>query len=168
MISDKIQNALNGQLNAEFYAAYLYLATSAHFQSINLGGFATWMRAQAGEELVHAMKIYDFINDREGDIDLREVKAPSLKWNSPLAAFEYAYEHEKEVSAQINHLVDLSLEERDHATNTFLQWFVTEQVEEEAAAHEIVHKLKLVGNDGNGLFLLDRDMGQRNADDMEK
>ena len=106
MISNKIQNALNEQLNAEFYAAYLYLAMSAYFQSINLGGFATWMRAQAGEELMHGMKVYDFINDREGDIDLKEVKAPSMQWDGPLAAFEYAYEHERGVSAQTPSLFD--------------------------------------------------------------
>ncbi len=167
MIGDKIQQALNGQLNAEFYAAYHYLAMSAYFHSINLGGFATWMRTQAQEELMHAMRIYDFINDREGDIQLQEINAPSMKWDGPRAAFEDAYEHEKEVTEQINRLVDLSLEMRDHATNTFLQWFVTEQVEEEATASEIFHKLKLVGNDGNGLFLLDRDMGQRTSDETE-
>ena len=167
MISNTIQNALNGQLNAELYAAYHYLAMSAYFQSTNMDGFATWMRTQAQEELMHAMKIYDFVNEREGEVELQEVKAPPMKWGGPLAVFQNAYEHEKGVTGQIHALVDLSLEERDHATNTFLQWFVTEQVEEEVTASDIVHKLRLVGNDGNGLFLLDRDMGQRSPEEAE-
>lgn len=167
MIGDKIERALNDQLHSEFSAAYLYLSMSAYFRSINLNGFAAWMRAQAQEELMHGMKIYDFINEREGAVALKEIDAPTAAWDSPLAAFENAYEHEKEVTAQIYELVDLSLEVRDHATNTFLQWFVTEQVEEEATASDIVHKLKLVGSDGNGLFLLDRDLGGRNTADLE-
>ena len=113
---------------------------------------------------MHAMKIYDFINDREGEVALTTVAAPKRDWDDSLAAFEDAYRHEKAVTAQIYDLVDLSVEERDHATNTFLQWFVTEQVEEEATASDIVNKLKLVGNDGNGLFLLDRDLGTRNQE----
>ncbi|MDE2998183.1 MAG: ferritin [Gemmatimonadota bacterium] len=162
MIKETVQVALNQQLNSELYASYYYLSMSAYFHATNLTGFASWMRAQAQEELIHAMKIYDFINDREGEIALTTVAAPTRHWDDSLAAFEDAYRHEKAVTAQIYDLVDLSVEERDHATNTFLQWFVTEQVEEEATASDIVNKLKLVGNDGNGLFLLDRDLGTRN------
>ncbi len=169
MIKDNVQTALNNQLNSELYASYYYLSMSAYFQAINLTGFASWMRAQAQEELMHAMRVYDFINDREGDVDLTAIAAPKRQWDNSLAAFEDAYRHEKAVTAQIYDLVDLSLTERDHATNTFLQWFVTEQVEEEATASDIVNKLKLVGNDGNGLFILDRDLGARGpADEAEE
>ena len=169
MIKENVQTALNNQLNSELYASYYYLSMSAYFQAINLTGFASWMRAQAQEELMHAMKVYDFINDREGDVDLTSIAAPKRQWDNSLAAFEDAYRHEKAVTAQIYDLVDLSLTERDHATNTFLQWFVTEQVEEEATASDIVNKLKLVGSDGNGLFILDRDLGARGpADEAEE
>ncbi len=109
MVSDKVQPALNDQLNAEFYAAFLYLGMSAYFQTRDLNGFAHWMRIQAREELEHAMRIYDFINERDGKIELRSIEAPPMKWESPLAAFENAYEHEKEVTAQINKLVDLAV-----------------------------------------------------------
>ncbi|MDA0745287.1 MAG: ferritin [bacterium] len=163
MLNKKIQAALNNQLNSEFFAAYYYLSMSTYFHSINLNGFADWMRTQAQEEMTHGMKIYDFINDREGQVQLQKIDAPDATWDHPLAAFQAAYEHEKEVTTQIYNLVDRSLEERDHATNTFLQWFVTEQVEEESMASDIVNKLKLVGNDGNGLFILDRDLGLRSA-----
>ena len=161
MIKESVQAALNGQLNSELYASYYYLSMSAYFHAINLTGFASWMRTQAQEELMHAMKVYDFINDREGEVALTTIAAPKRQWDNSQAAFEDAYQHEKAVTAQIYDLVDLSLKERDHATNTFLQWFVTEQVEEEATASDIVNKLKLVGNDGNGLFILDRDLGTR-------
>ena len=162
MVSDKVQPALNDQLNAEFYAAYLYLGMSAYFQTRDLNGFAHWMRIQAREELEHAMRIYDFINERDGKIELRSIEAPPTEWESPLAAFENAYEHEKEVTGQINKLVDLAVSEHDHATNASMQWFVIEQVEEEAITRKIVHKLKLVGDDGNALFLMDRDLGEEN------
>lgn len=134
---------------------------SAYFLSINLKGFANWMRVQAQEELTHAMKFFDFINERSGRISLLEAKAPPKEWESPLAAFEDAYEHEQFVSSRINQLVDLSLEERDHASNNFLQWFVSEQVEEEASVDEVAQKLKLIGGDGGGLFMLDQELGQR-------
>ena len=143
MIGDKMQSALNAQVNAELYSAYLYLAMSAHFQAQNLNGFAGWMRAQAQEELGHAMRIYGFLNERNGRVTLQEVKAPQSEWDSPLAAFEDVLQHEQHVTALIHKLVDLSMEERDHAANVFLQWFVTEQVEEEATANNLVNKLKM-------------------------
>ncbi len=161
MLKENVQAALNNQLNSELYASYFYLSMSAYFHAINLSGFASWIRTQAQEELVHALKVYDFINDREGEVALTTIAEPKRQWENTLAAFEDAYRHEKAVTAQIYDLVDLSVKERDHATNTFLQWFVTEQVEEEATANDIVNKLKLVGNDGNGLFILDRDLGTR-------
>ena len=168
MISDKIQKALNDQFNLELRSAYHYLGMSAYFSQLNLNGFAQWIRIQGQEELVHGMKIYDFINEREGNVELQDVKGSPIEWDSPLDAFENAYEHERLVAKQINNLVDLSLAEKDYATNTFLQWFVTEQVEEESITHEIVQKLEMVGTDGNGLFILDRDMGQRGTEPTEE
>ncbi len=161
MVNKKIEGALNQQLNAELYSSYLYLSMSAYFQSINLPGFANWMRVQTQEELVHAMKFYDFINERGGRVILQGVEAPPAEWSSPLDVFENAYKHEQKVTGLINDLVNLAVGERDHATNIFLQWFVTEQVEEEASADEVVQKLKLVGDDSGGLFMLDGEMGQR-------
>jgi ferritin len=156
-----MQDALNGQCNAELYSSYLYLSMSGYFQNINLGGFATWMRVQAQEELVHAVKFYDFVHERGGRVLLRPIEGPPTEWDSPLAAFEAAYAHEQKVTGLINDLVELALEERDHATNIFLQWFVTEQVEEEDSANEVVQKIKLMGDARGGLFMLDRELGQR-------
>jgi ferritin len=160
MLSEKMRDALNTQCNAEFYSSYLYLSMSAYFHSINLRGFANWMRVQAQEELVHAIKFYDCVNGRGGRTTLRAVEGPPSEWKSPLAIFEHAYEHERMVSGRINNLVNLALEEHDHAATTFLQWFVNEQVEEEDSANDVVQKLKLVG-DGGGLFMLDRELAQR-------
>ncbi len=161
MLGKKIEEDFNKQINWELYSAYLYLSMSAYFLSINLNGFANWMRVQAMEELTHAMKFFDFINERSGRIALLEAKAPPKEWESPLAAFEDAYEHEQFVSNRINELVNLALEEKDHASNNFLQWFVSEQVEEEASVDEVVQKLKLIGNDGGGLFMIDQELAQR-------
>ena len=161
MIDEKMQEALNKQLNAELYSAYLYLSMSAYFQSVNLSGFANWMRVQAQEELMHGMKFYDYVNERAGRVVLHAVDEPPSEWDSPLAVFEHVYQHEQKVTGLINKLVDLAVEARDHATNNFLQWFVSEQVEEEASADEVVHKLKLVGHDASGLFMIDRELGQR-------
>ena len=161
MIDEKMQDALNKQLNAELYSSYLYLSMAAYFQSVNLGGFANWMRVQAREELMHAMKFYDYVNERAGRVILQPVEAPPSEWDSPLAVFENVYRHEQGVTGMINELVDLAIEASDHATNNFLQWFVAEQVEEEASADEVVQKLKLVGDDPSGLFLIDRELAQR-------
>lgn len=164
MIAPKMLDAMNEHLNVEFYSAYYYLAMSAYFHDNDLNGFGRWMRAQYLEELTHAGKFYDFINDREGTVHLKPIAEPPRSWDSPIDVFEDALKHEQEVTQKIYDLVDLSLETRDHASNTFLQWFVTEQVEEEATASEIIQQLKLVGNDGNGLFLLDRELGQRSPE----
>jgi len=160
-MDEKMQEALNKQLNAELYSSYLYLSMSAYFQSVNLSGFANWMRVQAQEELAHAMKFYDYVNERGGRVVLPAVEAPPSEWDSPLAVFEHVYRHEQGVTGMINKLVDLAVEARDHATNNFLQWFVSEQVEEEASADEVVQKLKLVGDDPSGLFMIDRELAQR-------
>ena len=161
MLSEKMEAALNEQINAEMYSAYLYLSMASYFQSLSLGGFAAWMRVQAQEEMVHAMKIYDFVNERGGRVILKAVEAPQTEWDSPLAAFEGVYLHEQKVTGLINDLVELALEEHDHATNIFLQWFVTEQVEEEDSANGVVQKIKLMGDARGGLFMLDRELGQR-------
>lgn len=161
MISNKIQEAFNEQINAELYSSYLYLSMSAYFESISLPGFAHWMRCQAQEEVVHAMKFYTFISERGGSVQLKAIDGPPTEWESPQAVFEAAYAHEVKVTGLINALVDLAIQERDHASNNFLQWFVAEQVEEEASADEVLQKIKLAGDHGGGLFMLDRELGQR-------
>ncbi len=161
MLKENIEKALNNQLNAEIYSAYLYLSMAAYFESISLKGFANWMKVQYQEEMAHAMKFYDYINDRGGRVLLQAIEAPPTHWDSPLAAFEATYKHEQKVTGLINKLVELAMSEHDHATNIFLQWFVTEQVEEEDSANEIVEKLKLMGDARGGLFMLDRELGQR-------
>lgn len=161
MIKEKIQDALNEQLNAELYSSYLYLSMSAYFESIALKGFANWMRIQAQEELAHAMKFHDFLQERGGRVILNAVDAPQTQWDSPLAAFEHVYQHEQKVTDLINNLVNLAISEADHAANNFLQWFVAEQVEEESSADEIVQKMKLLGDDRSALFFLDQELGKR-------
>ena len=161
MLSQNMEQALNKQLNAELYSAYLYLSMAAYFYSLNLNGFANWMTVQNQEETMHAMKFYTFINDRGGRITLTQIDAPPTTWTSPLNAFEETLKHEQKVTSLINNLVDLAITERDHATNTFLQWFVTEQVEEEASDTEVIQNLKLAGNDPHSLFMLDRELGTR-------
>jgi len=161
MISKKMQNAINGQINAELYSAYLYLSMSADFSSKNLQGFANWMKIQAREELGHAMKLYNFIEERLGRVTLKAIESPPAEWDSPLAAFEQALKHEQKVTGLINKLVDQAIAENDHATRGFLQWFVDEQVEEEASADAIVQQLKLMKGAPGGLFMLDKELGRR-------
>ncbi len=163
MLSPKIEEALNDQLNAEYYSSYLYLSMAAYFESINLPGFAHWMRIQTQEEAAHVTKFFDFVVERAGRVKLAAIDAPPTEWDSPLAAFEAALEHERHVTGLVNRLVDLSLSESDHATNNFLQWFVAEQVEEEAAADGIVQQLRFVKDAPGGLFMLDRELGRRSA-----
>jgi ferritin len=161
MIKENVLKALNSQLNAELYSAYLYLAMEAYFESIDLSGFANWMRAQAQEELVHAIKFYDYIVQRGERVDLASIDEPQKEWDSPLAVFEHVYEHEKKVTGLINNLVNLSTSESDHATTNFLQWYVTEQVEEEESANGVLQRVKLTADSPGGLFMLDTELGQR-------
>ena len=161
MLSKKIEDALNGQLNAELYSAYLYLSMNAYFKSVNLDGFANWMYYQAQEELTHSLKFYDFINQRGGRVKLHQVAAPPTEWGSPLGVFEATLEHEQKVTGLINELVELALAEHDHATNIFLQWFVSEQVEEEESVNGVLEKLKLMGEAKGGLFMIDRELAKR-------
>jgi ferritin len=161
MIGKKMQDALNEQVNAELYSAYLYLAMEAYFESVNLPGCANWMRVQTQEEVSHAMKIYDYVNERGGRVTLKPIAGPPAEWKSPLAVFEAAYKHEQKVTSLINDLVNLAIEEKDHAANMFLQWFVNEQVEEEKNAEEIVQKLKLMADAPGAMYMLDNEMAQR-------
>jgi len=161
MMKAKIQKAFNKHLNAESFSAHLYMSMSAYFDSVNMKGMANWMRLQADEESMHARKFFDYILSRGGKVNLDKIDAPQIEWKSPLDAFESAYEHEKLITAKINGLVDLSLAESDHASNAFLQWFVTEQVEEEESVSEIVDQLKLVGDAPGALFMLDKELNQR-------
>jgi len=161
MLSDKMVEALNKQLNKEMYSAYLYMAMSAYSTYTGLKGFANWFMVQYQEEMVHAMKIYDYINDQCGQVKLMAIEQPLTEFESPLDMFEKTLEHEKFITRSINELVDLAIVEKDHATNIFLQWFVTEQIEEEGNDNEIISKLKLVGEDGNGLLMLDKELAAR-------
>ena len=160
-MNEKIQKAFNEQINAEMFSSYLYLSMSAWLESEGFKGMAHWMRMQVQEEDAHAKKFIDFINQRDGRVLLSAIDAPKTEWSDPLEVFKDALEHERKVSALINALVDLSLSEKDHASNSFLQWFVNEQVEEEASAQEIRDNLKLASNKGMALLMIDRELGQR-------
>ena len=161
MISKTMEKALNEQINAEMYSAYLYLSMESYFRSLNLSGFANWMRVQMQEETAHAMKIYGYVDARGGRIVLKSIAEPQAEWKSPLAVFEATYKHEQKVTGLINDLVNLAIKEKDHATSAFLQWFVSEQVEEEASADKIVQQMRMIGDAPGGLFMLDRELGQR-------
>ncbi len=163
MLKDKVQKALNAQMNFELSSSYLYLAMAAYFASENLNGFAQWMKVQSGEEYSHAMKIYSYIHQRNGRVNLAPIDAPKSEWKGAAEVFTETLKHEQKVTDSVDKLVDLAITEKDHATNTFLQWFVTEQVEEEATALNILDKIKLVGDNKSGLFFLDREMGMRAA-----
>ena len=161
MISEKMQAAINKQINAEAYSAYLYLSMGAYFDSLNLDGFSNWMKVQAREETDHARRFYDFLIERGGRVALQSIEGPPTEWKSAQAAFEAAYEHECKVTGMINDLVALAREQNDNPSLTLLQWFITEQVEEEASTERIARELKLVGDNGQGLLMLDRELAQR-------
>ncbi|MDD2586310.1 MAG: ferritin [Syntrophomonadaceae bacterium] len=161
MIKTEIQDAINEQINAELYSAYLYASMGAFFESLNLKGFANWMNVQYQEEVAHATRMYNYLNERGGRVILKAIDAPPTEWNSPVNVFEEVYKHEQKVTELINNLVDLSMGLKDHATYNFLQWFVAEQVEEEASADEILQQLKLLADNTGALFMIDRELGQR-------
>ena len=161
MLSEKMEKALNEQINAEMYSSYLYLSMAGYFADMSLLGCTNWMKIQALEEASHAMKFFNYVDERGGRVRLTAIEAPKTDWTGPLNVFEEVLTHERHVTALINKLVTLAIAESDHATNNFLQWFVAEQVEEEASADEAVKLLKLAGDQGNGLFMIDRDLGQR-------
>jgi len=165
VLSEAVQDAMNGQINNELYSAYQYLSMAAYCEAVNLPGFARWMRAQSREELQHAMKFYDFVLERNGRVALQAIGAPLGEFGSPLEVFEKALEPEQKVTAMINELYGLAAGENDYASQAFLQWFVTEQVEEEKNAGDVVETLKMVGDSREALFLLDRELGLRREDD---
>lgn len=161
MITKKIEDALNSQLNAEFYSAYLYLSMAGYFESMNLKGFASWMQVQFQEEQFHAMKLYGYIFERGGKVTLNAIEAPPSDWDCPLAVFEATLEHEQKVTGLINDLVYLAREEKDNAAEIFLQWYVNEQVEEEDNVNTVLSQLKLVKDSPQGMFIMDKEMAQR-------
>jgi ferritin len=161
MLTEKMETKLNEHINAELFSAYLYLSMSAYFKSVDLPGFANWMQVQFEEEMSHAMKFFEFVDNMDGRIRLMTIQAPPVEWKSPQEVFQQTYEHEQLVSKQIFELVSLALEENDHATNNFLQWFVAEQVEEESSAKTILSKLKFIGDSKSGLFMVDQELAKR-------
>jgi ferritin len=160
-MKERMLNALNEQINAEQYSALLYLSMSAWFEEKGLPGFANWMYIQYQEELTHANKIFKFVNERSGRVKLKAIEQMPVEFDSVVDVVEKTLEHEKHVTSLIHNLVDIAIEERDHATQSFLKWFVDEQVEEEANVTEILDTLKLINGQGNGIFMLDREMRQR-------
>jgi len=161
MIKKAVQDAINEQITKEFYSSYLYLSMAAYYHELNLDGFANWMHVQVQEENFHAMKFFDYLLSRDGEIKLNSIDAPPQKWSSPLEAFEEAYKHEQKVTASINNLADVALKEGDHATTILLQWFITEQVEEESNVKRVVELLKMTGGTGPGLFMIDNELKTR-------
>jgi ferritin len=161
MINEKMVKVLNEQVNAELYSAYLYLAMEAYFRHKNLVGFANWMRVQIQEEMFHATKFYDFINQRNGRAEMDAITKPPVDWPTPLAVFEASYKHEQSVTERINKLMDLAQNQKDHATVSFLKWFIDEQVEEEANVDAVVQKLKFVQDNPAGMFMIDNELAQR-------
>jgi ferritin len=161
MLHPKMQDAINKQINAEYFSAFLYLAMAARFNGLGLAGGANWMNVQFQEELAHAKKFFDYVGERGGTAKLETIAGPPTEWQDALAMFEHAYAHEQKVTGLINGLADLALELKDHATHNFLQWFIAEQVEEEASADAMVQKLKLTKDAPGGIFQLDAEMAAR-------
>lgn len=161
MITDKMTAAINGQINAEIYSAYLYYSMSAYFESISMAGFAHWMEMQAKEEMYHSSKLVGYLHERGGRVILEAIDKPQTEWQSPLNVVEDVLAHEQKVTGLINDLMDIAQAEHDHASGIYLQWFVLEQVEEEANVGAILGKMKMIDKDSSGLFALDQEMGQR-------
>lgn len=161
MLSKKIENALNEQIKYEYYSSYIYLSMSAYCDSINMQGFATWMRKQSEEEMTHALRLFDFVLNRDGKVKLKSIPEPPSKYSSLEKIFKQVYEHEIEVTGMINKLYELATKENDHATAVELQWFIQEQVEEERTTKDIWEKLKLAGNNITALLILDRELPER-------
>jgi len=164
MISKAMQEAIHEQIKNELYSAYLYLAMSAQFEAESLPGFARWMRVQAKEETEHAMKFFDYVNDRGGRVFLKAIDAPPLEFGTPLEVFRKVLEHEQKVTSMINQLYALALKENDYASQVALQWFVSEQVEEEKNAALIIEQLKMFEEHKSGILQLDHQLGKRGED----
>ncbi len=163
MISERMQNALNSQISHELESAYLYLSMVAYFRAEGFDGMAQWMTVQAQEEFTHAMKLFDHLDERDSRVELLALAQPPKEWASPLEAFQAAYKHEQFITEKINDLMQLAAEVKDHAAQIMLQWFVTEQVEEESSARKIVDLLTRVGDFGHGLVMIDQELGKRVA-----
>ena len=161
MISERMNEALNVQANRELYSSYLYLSMSYYFESVKMPGFASWMRVQAGEELVHGMKMLDYAASAGGRAKMLAIEAPRLSWASPLEAFQQVWDHERAVSGLIRALVGVSEAEKDEATRNFLQWYLDEQVEEEESSDSVLNLAKAAGNDHAALQAADAKLGQR-------
>jgi ferritin len=162
-MNDDVRNAINEQISREFRAAYLYLAMAAHFEAEALQGFAHWMRLQAQEEQGHALRLFDYLLDRGARVELQTIEAPPTTFGSPLSIAEQALEHERNVSAQINRMYALAAERGDYATQVQLQWFLTEQVEEENSGETMVERLRMAGDDRAALLILDRELAARSS-----
>lgn len=160
-MSKKMADAFNEQIKNEFYSAYMYLSMSAYFADLGLPGFSGWMRVQAQEEVTHATKMYDYVLSRGEQVVLKAIDAPPATWKNPLEVMQAALEHEKFVTKRLNELTDLAIKEKDHASQIFLSWYITEQVEEEQSFGDIVSALKLIKGEGQGLLMMDRELGTR-------
>jgi ferritin len=160
-MNKRIVDAVNAQIHAEFSSAYVYLAMSARMEELSLPGFANWLRIQWQEEIVHALKLYDFLIARDGVVSLKGLGTPSAAFETPLEAFESVLKHEQKVTALIHELYAVAIDEKDYPLQSLLQWFIDEQVEEEENARAAIDSLRLVGDSGSGLFMLDREMGTR-------
>ena len=164
MLSDRLQDAINRQINNELYSAHLYLSMSAYFESLDLNGFAHWMKMQFEEETAHALKLFDYVNDRDGRVVLHAIEQPQIEFESAHSVMRRALEHERLITSMINDLYALAISERDYPTHVLLEWFVSEQVEEEKVLNEIVTHMDLIGNDGTGLLIMDQRLASRTAD----
>ena len=167
MLSKKMEKALNAQINQEMESAYIYLSMSAYFADHSLNGFAHWMRMQYQEELAHASKIIDYVLERDAKVSLTQIAAPPKSWSSTLSACQFAYKAEVKNTKQINKLTDQAINEPDHATRVFLEWFVSEQIEEESSAMDLVDQVKLAGNAPGAIFILDRELGGRTPEEAQ-
>jgi ferritin len=167
MMSKTMQNALNEQMKHEFYSSYLYLSMAAYCDSVNLPGLSRWMRGQAREEAKHAMKIFDHLLDRGGRVELQQIDRPPAEFASAYEVFAQAHRHEQQVTASINKVYGMAMDERDFASRVFLDWFVQEQVEEEKTSGLLAEQLRMVGEDRPGLLMLDRELGQRRGEGAE-
>jgi ferritin len=161
MISKLLHDSLNEQINFELFSAYLYLSMSAHFEALNLPGFANWMRVQYQEETGHAMKFYKYVFDRNGIVTLKAIAQPATKFKKPVEVFKQVLEHEQKVTSLINKLYELAVKEKDYAAQSFLQWFINEQVEEEKNATDIINMLEMIGDSPVSLIMADRQLATR-------
>ena len=160
-MNEKLEKAFNDQINAEFYSEYLYLSMYAYFERLNLQGFKNWMDVQRQEERAHAMGLFNYVHERGGKVELQQIEKPQTDWDSPVDVFEATLKHEKLVTSKINALMDVADEVKDRAAVSFLDWYLKEQVEEEANVGGVIAQLELIGDDKSGLFALDKELATR-------